>query len=87
MQWSWQMCTTPKLAGLDDDITRCDEPNTWGFTLDDGAAIFLAAKQGDRKLRLMLTVSSSCDAFLCAGPNCSHNAVRLGRGQKARQDG
>ncbi|KAI5481781.1 chitin deacetylase, carbohydrate esterase family 4 protein [Pseudohyphozyma bogoriensis] len=34
--WSWDKCTTPKLAGLQDDITRCPEPNTWGFTLDDG---------------------------------------------------
>ncbi|SCV69663.1 BQ2448_1057 [Microbotryum intermedium] len=34
--WTDTRCTTPKLAGLEPDITRCPEPNTWGFTLDDG---------------------------------------------------
>ena len=34
--WSWNKCTTPKIAGLADDTTRCDEPLTWGLTLDDG---------------------------------------------------
>lgn len=34
--WTWDKCTEPKVSGLPDDITRCDEPNTWGFTLDDG---------------------------------------------------
>ncbi|KDE04459.1 hypothetical protein MVLG_05107 [Microbotryum lychnidis-dioicae p1A1 Lamole] len=34
--WTDTRCTTPKLAGLQPDITRCPEPNTWGFTLDDG---------------------------------------------------
>jgi len=34
--WSWNKCTTPKLAGLADDTTECPEANTWGLTLDDG---------------------------------------------------
>ncbi|GAA5868575.1 hypothetical protein JCM1840_005494 [Sporobolomyces johnsonii] len=34
--WTWKQCTTPKIASLQPDITKCDEPNTWGFTLDDG---------------------------------------------------
>ncbi|KAM0756298.1 glycoside hydrolase/deacetylase [Meredithblackwellia eburnea MCA 4105] len=34
--WTWKQCTTPKIAGLQADVTRCPEPNTWGFTLDDG---------------------------------------------------
>ncbi|CEQ40655.1 SPOSA6832_02279 [Sporobolomyces salmonicolor] len=34
--WTWKQCTTPKAKGLQPDITKCDEPNTWGFTLDDG---------------------------------------------------
>ncbi|KAI5480609.1 chitin deacetylase, carbohydrate esterase family 4 protein [Pseudohyphozyma bogoriensis] len=33
--WSWNKCTTPKIAGIPADVTRCEEPNTWGFTLDD----------------------------------------------------
>lgn len=31
--WTWKGCTVPKLAGLQADITRCAEPNTWGFTV------------------------------------------------------
>ncbi|KAI5477439.1 chitin deacetylase, carbohydrate esterase family 4 protein [Pseudohyphozyma bogoriensis] len=34
--WTYEHCTTPKLAGLPDDITRCEEPRSWGLTLDDG---------------------------------------------------
>ncbi|TNY22194.1 hypothetical protein DMC30DRAFT_362037 [Rhodotorula diobovata] len=34
--WTETRCTTPKLKGLATDVTRCPEPNTWGFTLDDG---------------------------------------------------
>ncbi|GAA5823195.1 hypothetical protein JCM11251_007520 [Rhodosporidiobolus azoricus] len=34
--WTWKQCTTPKLEGLPDDISHCPEPQTWGFTLDDG---------------------------------------------------
>ncbi|GAA6043436.1 hypothetical protein JCM8097_002857 [Rhodosporidiobolus ruineniae] len=34
--WSYNKCTSPKLAGLPKDVTKCNEPNTWGFTLDDG---------------------------------------------------
>ncbi|KAM0749311.1 glycoside hydrolase/deacetylase [Meredithblackwellia eburnea MCA 4105] len=34
--WTATRCTQPKLSGLVADITKCDEPNTWGFTLDDG---------------------------------------------------
>lgn len=31
------MCDTPdESTGLVADITRCEEPATWGFTLDDG---------------------------------------------------
>jgi hypothetical protein len=35
--WTYTRCTTPKIASLEDDVTKCDEPNTWGLTLDDGA--------------------------------------------------
>ena len=34
--WTDTKCTSPKLAGLPDDVSSCPEPNTWGFTLDDG---------------------------------------------------
>ncbi|BGO99613.1 Chitin deacetylase [Rhodotorula toruloides] len=34
--WTYTRCTTPKIASLQDDVTKCDEPNTWGLTLDDG---------------------------------------------------
>ncbi|GAA6029169.1 hypothetical protein JCM8097_001634 [Rhodosporidiobolus ruineniae] len=34
--WTWKQCVTPKLEGLPDDIATLPEPNTWGFTLDDG---------------------------------------------------
>ncbi|GAA5935124.1 uncharacterized protein JCM15063_003155 [Sporobolomyces koalae] len=34
--WTDSRCTQPKLAGLDADVTKCLEPNSWGFTLDDG---------------------------------------------------
>ncbi|GAA5835058.1 hypothetical protein JCM11251_000150 [Rhodosporidiobolus azoricus] len=34
--WSGNGCTTPKLKGLAKDVTVCNEPNTWGYTLDDG---------------------------------------------------
>lgn len=34
--WSYKQCTTPKLAGLQADITRCAEPQSWGLTIDDG---------------------------------------------------
>ncbi|GAA6018389.1 hypothetical protein JCM11491_005956 [Sporobolomyces phaffii] len=34
--WTYKQCTTPKAKGVQPDVTRCPEPNTWGFTLDDG---------------------------------------------------
>ncbi|GAA5845727.1 hypothetical protein JCM3766R1_001151 [Sporobolomyces carnicolor] len=34
--WTYKQCTTPKAKGVQADVTRCPEPNTWGFTLDDG---------------------------------------------------
>ncbi|GAA5890788.1 hypothetical protein JCM6882_000664 [Rhodosporidiobolus microsporus] len=34
--WSYNKCTTPKLKGLPKDVTRCNEPLSWGYTLDDG---------------------------------------------------
>lgn len=34
--WTYSRCTTPKVQGLKPDVTKCDEPNSWGFTLDDG---------------------------------------------------
>ncbi|GAA5939614.1 hypothetical protein JCM1841_000025 [Sporobolomyces salmonicolor] len=34
--WTYNRCTTPKLAGLEEDVTKCNQPNSWGFTLDDG---------------------------------------------------
>ncbi|GAA5897637.1 chitin deacetylase [Sporobolomyces salmoneus] len=34
--WTYKQCTTPKAKGIQPDVTRCPEPETWGFTLDDG---------------------------------------------------
>ncbi|KAM0786973.1 hypothetical protein ACM66B_002391 [Microbotryomycetes sp. NB124-2] len=34
--WTYTGCTTPKDTSLPRDITQCDEPRTWGYTLDDG---------------------------------------------------
>ncbi|KAJ2963553.1 hypothetical protein NQZ79_g1438 [Umbelopsis isabellina] len=34
--WSASLCTTPKLAGVNADIYKCNEPETWGLTYDDG---------------------------------------------------
>ncbi|SGY61867.1 BQ5605_C007g04615 [Microbotryum silenes-dioicae] len=34
--WTDTLCTQPKIAALKADVTRCPEPETWGFTLDDG---------------------------------------------------
>ena len=32
------MCTTPKIPNIPDDITRCEEPNSWVYTL--GKSLF-----------------------------------------------
>jgi hypothetical protein len=34
--WSASTCTKPKLAGVNEDIYTCPEPETWGLTYDDG---------------------------------------------------
>ncbi|KAI8378455.1 chitin deacetylase [Blakeslea trispora] len=34
--WSATTCTVPKLADVNPDIYKCDEPETWGLTYDDG---------------------------------------------------
>ncbi|KAI8578491.1 hypothetical protein K450DRAFT_247136 [Umbelopsis ramanniana AG] len=34
--WSSSLCTIPKAAGINADIYRCEEPETWGLTYDDG---------------------------------------------------
>lgn len=34
--YTWQKCTTPKLAGLPTDITVVPEPNVLGYAFDDG---------------------------------------------------
>lgn len=34
--WSASTCTKPKLAGVNEDIYACPEPETWGLTYDDG---------------------------------------------------
>ncbi|CAM0138533.1 hypothetical protein VKS41_007149 [Umbelopsis sp. WA50703] len=34
--WSASTCTIPKLAGVNADIYKCNEPETWGLTYDDG---------------------------------------------------
>lgn len=39
--WTYKGCTVPKLKGLQADITRCAEPNTWGFTVSYCALIGL----------------------------------------------
>jgi hypothetical protein len=34
--WSASVCTKPKLADVNEDISNCPEPETWGLTYDDG---------------------------------------------------
>ncbi|CAO3634719.1 unnamed protein product [Cunninghamella echinulata] len=34
--WSASQCTTPKHEGINADIVKCAEPETWGLTYDDG---------------------------------------------------
>ncbi|CEP07457.1 hypothetical protein [Parasitella parasitica] len=34
--WSATTCTTPKISDVNEDISRCPEPETWGLTYDDG---------------------------------------------------
>jgi len=34
--WSSSLCTIPKLADVNPDIYKCNEPETWGLTYDDG---------------------------------------------------
>ncbi|KAI8638792.1 chitin deacetylase [Parasitella parasitica] len=34
--WSATTCTTPKLSDVNEDISKCPEPETWGLTYDDG---------------------------------------------------
>ncbi|OAX32107.1 glycoside hydrolase/deacetylase [Rhizopogon vinicolor AM-OR11-026] len=34
--WTYDQCTTPKLAGLPPDLTAVPEPNTLGYGFDDG---------------------------------------------------
>jgi len=34
--WSSSLCTIPKAPGINADIYRCQEPETWGLTYDDG---------------------------------------------------
>lgn len=34
--WSASVCTKPKISDVNDDITNCPEPETWGLTYDDG---------------------------------------------------
>ncbi|GAB5585841.1 hypothetical protein Unana1_00741 [Umbelopsis nana] len=34
--WSSSLCTVPKLADVNPDIYKCNEPETWGLTYDDG---------------------------------------------------
>ena len=63
IQWTYGKCTTPKIPDIPVDITRCDEPNTWGFTLGQLSQLFL------------LDVAHV--SFLDDGPNCSHNAVSV----------
>lgn len=34
--WTATGCSKPKHSGILQDITTCQEPHTWGYTLDDG---------------------------------------------------
>ncbi|KAJ2957196.1 hypothetical protein NQZ79_g7058 [Umbelopsis isabellina] len=34
--WSSSLCTIPKAKDVNADIYRCEEPETWGLTYDDG---------------------------------------------------
>ncbi|GAA6006031.1 hypothetical protein JCM10207_007317 [Rhodosporidiobolus poonsookiae] len=64
--WSWNKCTSPKLKGLQKDVTRCNEPNTWGYTLDDGPncshnAFFDYLQQQEQKATLFYIGSNVLD--------------------------
>ncbi|CAO0794532.1 unnamed protein product [Mucor circinelloides] len=34
--WTATTCTSPKISDINDDISKCPEPETWGLTYDDG---------------------------------------------------
>ncbi|KAG0146750.1 hypothetical protein CROQUDRAFT_43880 [Cronartium quercuum f. sp. fusiforme G11] len=64
--WSFQHCTTPKLAGLPPDIWTCPEPDTWGLTLDDGPncshnAYYDFLRQSNQKATLFYIGSNVID--------------------------
>lgn len=65
LQWTATRCNSPKLPQITrPDLTQCDTPNTWGFTLDDGEPTFFSS------------MTSNTQILFKTGPNCSHNAVR-----------
>ncbi|KAJ3044662.1 hypothetical protein HK097_001411 [Rhizophlyctis rosea] len=38
--WTSTLCTQPKVAGLNPDVTICNKPGSWGLTFDDGPTCF-----------------------------------------------
>lgn len=63
--WSYEQCTSPKLEGLDADVTRCPEPNTWG----ELQSLVPSLRHFAHSLTFVATGLTIDD-----GPNCSHNA-------------
>lgn len=64
--WSFGKCTRPKLAGLSPDISTCPQPNTFGFTLDDGPncshnAYYDLLRQTNQKASLFYVGSNVID--------------------------
>lgn len=64
--WTFGNCTTPKLSGLVPDVSTCPEPNTWGFTLDDGPncshnAYYDLLRQSNQKATLFYVGSNVID--------------------------
>ncbi|POW09753.1 hypothetical protein PSTT_06595, partial [Puccinia striiformis] len=64
--WSFNKCTTPKLPGLVPDVSTCPQPNTFGFTLDDGPncshnAYYDLLRQTNQKASLFYVGSNVID--------------------------
>lgn len=64
--WTATGCTTPKAKGVLPDIISCEEPHTWGYTLDDGPncthnALYDFFKEQNQKVSLMYIGSNVLD--------------------------
>lgn len=64
--WTDKGCSQPKHAGLLADVVSCPEPNTWGYTFDDGPncthnALYDFWKTQNQKVSLMYIGSNVLD--------------------------